>query len=127
MLESNLKKILFIEDDPDQIFLYQTVFEVEGMCLIAATNPKEGIEMAQKEEPKLILLDLMLGNESGLDVLKDLKSDPKTQNIPVIVFTNYEKKGLREGCFALGAEDFIIKIQTTPFEFARRIKEELRN
>lgn len=121
----NLKKVLFIEDDPDQIFLYQNVFEVEGMCLMAAMTHKESIKIAQMDEPELILLDLLLGNESGLDVLRDLKANPKTKSIPVIVFTNYEKKGLREECARLGAIDFILKIQTTPFEFAKNIKAKL--
>lgn len=75
--------------------------------------------------PRILLLDLLLSNESGLDVLKDLKSNPRTQNIPVIVFTNYEKKGLREECAKLGAVDFILKIQTTPTEFAKAIKARL--
>jgi len=124
MLEKlkNLKKVLFIEDDPDQIFMYQSVFEIEGMCMMAATNHQEGLKMAQTEEPELILLDLLLGDESGIDVLKDLKANPKTKNIPVIVFTNYEKKGLPEECARLGADDFILKIKTTPFEFAKMIK-----
>jgi len=121
----NLRKVLFIEDDPDQIFMYQSIFELEGMCLMAATNHQEGLKMAQTEEPSLILLDLLLGNESGLDVLKDLKANSKTQNIPVIVFTNYEKKGLREECARLGAIDFVLKIQTTPTEFAKGIKARL--
>ncbi len=127
MIESikHPRKVLFIEDDADQIFLYQSVFEVEGMCLMAAKTHKESIKMAQMDEPELILLDLLLGNESGFDVLKDLKADPKTKNIPVIVFTNYEKKGLREECANLGVIDFILKIQTTPTEFAKTIKARL--
>jgi CheY-like chemotaxis protein len=89
---------------------------------MAATNHQEAIKMAEMDEPELILLDLLLGNESGLDVLKNLKANPKTKNIPVIVFTNYEKKGLREECSQLGAIDFILKIKTTPMEFAKNIK-----
>jgi len=127
MLETlkNLHKVLFIEDDPDQIFMYQSVFELEGMCMMAATYHQEALRMAQAEKLELILLDLLLGNESGLDVLKDLKANPKTQKIPVIVFTNYEKKGLREECAKLGAIGFVLKIQTTPTEFAKSIKARL--
>ncbi|MBU2037314.1 response regulator [Patescibacteria group bacterium] len=127
MLETikNLRKVLFVEDDQDQIFMYQSVFELEGMCMMAAINHQEAIRMAQAEELELILLDLLLGNENGLDVLKDLKANQKTKNIPVIVFTNYVKKGLREECAKLGAIDFILKIQTTPTEFAKSIKARL--
>ncbi|KKT26693.1 MAG: Response regulator receiver protein [Parcubacteria group bacterium GW2011_GWA2_43_9b] len=124
MLErlKNLRKVLFVEDDPAQIFMYQSVFELEGMCMMAASYHQEALRMAQTEEPELILLDLLLGNESGLDVLKDLKANQKTKDIPVIVFTNYEKKGLREECAKLGASDFILKIQTTPVDFAKTIR-----
>ena len=90
--------------------------------MMAASYHQEALRMAQTEEPELILLDLLLGNESGLDVLKDLKANQKTKDIPVIVFTNYEKKGLREECAKLGASDFILKIQTTPVDFAKTIR-----
>ncbi len=118
-----MKKILFIEDDPDQIFLYQSKFDLEKLLLIAALNGQEAIDLAIKNKPDLILLDLLLRNENGLDILSKLKNNPETKNIPVIVFTNFDKNKFRDKAAELGAIDFIIKSKTTPHSLVKRIKE----
>ncbi|MCX6786128.1 MAG: response regulator [Candidatus Komeilibacteria bacterium] len=118
-------KILFIEDDPDQIFLYTTKFKLEGYNFICAKNGIDGLKLAEKEKPNLILLDILLGNESGIDALKNLKTNKKTKDIPVIVFTNFTKKETVEQSLALGAVDYIIKSKVVPSEIVKKVAETL--
>jgi len=118
-----MKKILFVEDDPDQILMYQAKFELENLLMIVASNEREALKLALAEEPDLVLLDLLLKKENGLDVLEGLKKDERLAKIPVIIFTNYDKKELRERSLALGAADFIIKAKVTPKEIVARVKQ----
>jgi two-component system cell cycle response regulator len=116
------KKILFIEDDPDQLMIFQTKFDMERMFLITATESKRAMELAKREKPKLILLDLILRNENGFDILVELKKNEQTKDIPVIVFTNYVSKESRERANELGAIDYIVKTQVTPSEVVERVR-----
>lgn len=119
-------KILLIEDDPDQIFLYQSKFELEGFDFFSVRTGAEGLEMARTKKPDLILLDLVLIAESGVDVLVDLKKDPATESIPVVILTNSVKEGLIEKTKKLGAVDYIIKANMMPSEVVNRVGEILK-
>ncbi len=118
-----MKKILFVEDDPDQILMYQAKFEMEGLLMMVSENEKETLKLALAEEPDLILLDLLLRKENGLNILESLKKNERLAKIPVIIFTNYDKKELREKSLALGAVDFIIKAKVTPKEIVERVRQ----
>ena len=69
------KKILLIEDDPDQVFLYLTKFKMEGLKLLTAKNGVEGLAMAKKEKPDIILLDIVMDEMDGMEVLERLKKN----------------------------------------------------
>ncbi len=115
-------KILFIEDDADQIMIYKNKFSLEGLELISVEDNKNIIETADKEKPSLILLDLLLGNEDGLDILKKLKEEAATKNIPVITFTNFDTPETRNKSVQLGAIDYIVKAQITPSQMVEKVK-----
>lgn len=117
-----LKKILFIEDDPDQLLIYESKFSLEGFLMIVATEGDRGIELARREQPGLILLDLLLRNENGLDILEKLKQDSKTKDIPVIVFTNFDTQEAKQKAKELGALEYIVKTQVTPGEIVEKVK-----
>jgi len=121
-LSKNDIRVLFVEDDPDQIFLYQEVFGMKGIFLIPSTNSKETMEAAIKNKPSVILLDILLRHENGLDIMEKLKSNSATKNIPIIIFTNYDKKEVRDRAAELGAMAFIIKSRTTPQEMTEKVK-----
>ena len=118
-------KILFIEDDPDQVFLYQTKFKLEGYNLISAKDRACGIKMSLEEKPNLILLDILLANENGIDVLRDLKINKQTKNIPIIVFTNFDKEETINQAMSLGAIDYVIKSKVVPSEIVKMVAEVL--
>jgi len=119
---SDIIKVLFVEDDPDQLFLFQQVFNIRGLLTIPATTIDEAMKMVALDRPDIVLLDIMLRRENGLDIMEKLKKDTSTKDIPVVVFTNTNKKEYRDRAEKLGAADFIIKSQTIPQEMAERVK-----
>ena len=119
---SDIIKVLFVEDDPDQLFLFQQVFNVKGLLTIPVTTIDEAMRMVSLDRPDIVLLDIMLRHENGLDIMEKLKNDSSTKDIPVVVFTNTNKKEYRDRAEKLGAVDFIIKSQTIPQEMAEKVK-----
>lgn len=119
-------KILLIEDDRDQIKMYQFKFEMDGFIFTSGRSGEEGIKIAKEQNPDLILLDLVLINESGVEVLEKLKKDKAAKNIPVIILTNLAKKTMKEKSKELGAIDFIIKTQVNPSDLVKKVKKVLR-
>lgn len=120
-----MKKILVIDDYPDNVFLLQDRLEQEGFEVIKAYDGSMGIQKAAEEQPDLILLDIMMPDVSGYDVCKTLTSQEKTKLIPIILLTALsEAENLKEGLNA-GAYDYIKK----PFnkiELVARINSALR-
>ena len=100
------KHILVIDDDPDAVYLLQEnldqrEFDVSGCC-----NGLEGLQMARQQHPQAILLDILMPGVDGWQVLHELKNDPATANIPVILHTIVDKKALG---FQLGAAAYLLK------------------
>jgi len=115
-------KVLFIEDDPDQVFMYESVFRIRGILLMSAYDCKHAMDMSIMDKPDLILIDILLRSENGMDILKELKSNEKTKDIPMIIFTNFDKEELRKEAKELGAIDYVVKSETVPDEVAEKIK-----
>jgi CheY-like chemotaxis protein len=119
-----MPKILFVEDEPNHVSIYETKLKQEGFEFVSAKTAEEAIPLIQKEKPDLILLDLLLpGDENGIDVLTKLKKDQTTQNIPIIVFTNYDIEEYRKQTAVLGANDFILKSDVTPSQMVGKINQ----
>lgn len=121
-----MKKILLIEDDQDQILLYQTKFELSGYSFLAANNGPDGLNLAEREHPDIILIDLLMTGMDGIEVLEKLKQNPKTKNIPAIIVTNLDKHELAQKAMALGALDFIVKSTIPLREMMSRIENHLK-
>lgn len=121
------KKILLIEDDPLMQTLYQNTFELEGVNLTIAPDGMSGIELAKKEKPSLILLDLLMPKMSGYDVLKVLKEDAETKNISVIVLSNMlDTTENVEKVRGLGAEEYWVKSNFTSEDIVEKVKKYLQ-
>ncbi|MBS3946241.1 MAG: response regulator [Melioribacter sp.] len=120
-----MKKILVIDDYPDNVFLLQDRLEKEGFEVLKAYDGEMGIQKAISEKPDLILLDIMMPGVSGYDVCKTLSANDDTKLIPIILLTALtEADNLRAGLQA-GAFDYIKK----PFnktELVARINSALR-
>lgn len=107
-----MKKILVIEEDASLFKAYREMFKPEGISVVGAATGQEGLALVQNKKPDLILLDIMLpGGLNGFDVLEQLKKNPATAKIPVIVMTNLdsEAKVARE----IGAMGYLVKANTT--------------
>jgi DNA-binding response OmpR family regulator len=120
-----MKKILVIDDLPENVFLLQDRLESEGYEVITAYEGKSGLNKAISEQPDLILLDIMMPDITGLDVCKKLVSNEETAHIPIILVTaKIEAEDTKEGLEA-GAFDYIKK----PFnriELLARVKSALK-
>jgi len=124
---TNGKKVLLIEDDPLMLNLYKNTFELEGVKLLLAEDGPKGIEMAKQEKPDLILLDLLMPKMSGYDVLKILKENKETKNIPVIVLSNLlDTTENIEKVKKLGAEEYWVKSSYTSEDIVEKVKKYLK-
>ena len=120
-----MKKILFIEDEPTLQKAINKFLENEGYEIISAIDGELGVKMAKKTLPNLILLDLILPKMNGFEVLKELKKNESTKNIPVIVLTNLEGSADVEKAISLGAKDYLIKANYELSEISKKIKKSL--
>ena len=116
------KTILLIEDDPDQILMYDTEFTAHGFNVLTAKNGEEGIETAKAKHPDIIIIDELMEGMNCTDALKILKEDSGTKDIPVIIFSNLEKEEMALKAKELGAADYVIKSKVVPREMVERIK-----
>ncbi len=130
-------KILFIEDEKNLVDIYHDIFEANNILLLSTDNIEDGLIIAKKEHPDLILLDLILpvtdgailniGREEGLRFLELIKTNKQTKDIPVVAFTNLDSRVARERTHELGVKDYIIKANYTPREAVNLIKKYLSN
>lgn len=120
------KKILLIEDEIYIREMYEYVLKKKNYLVLAAADGEEGYKLAQ-QKPNLILLDIMLPKIHGIDVLKKLKSDTKTKDIPVVMITNLADKEIIENAFTIGAQGYILKVRFDPEEVCTTIKQFLDN
>ncbi len=98
--------VLSIDDDPDVLYLLQENLAEAGYQVVGAHSGDEGVAKARELKPYAITLDIMMPQKDGWQVLHDLKSDPATRDIPVIMLTIVDKKALG---YRLGAADYLLK------------------
>ena len=98
--------ILTIDDNPDDLEILRENLREAGYDVVGAANGEEGIAKARVLHPHVITLDVMMPNKDGWQVLYDLKADPATRDIPVIMLTIVDKKPLG---YRLGATDYLLK------------------
>jgi len=121
-----MKKILVIEDD---IFLRRIINKKllkEGYSVIEATDGEKGLESAKQEKPDLVLLDLVLPEMDGFEVLAKIKKDPLISKTPVIILSNLGQKNDVKKGLELGAADFLVKAHFTPGEIVEKINSILK-
>lgn len=122
-----MKKILFIEDESALQRAASQVLTEEGFQVLSALDGELGLELARKEVPDLILLDLIVPKKSGFEVMEELKKDPNTKNIPVIILSNLESSGDVERAVASGATTYLVKTNYRLEEVVEKIKGVLSN
>lgn len=118
-------KVLLIEDEEMLANMYEVKFQNEGFELIKALDGSQGLKLAQENTPDFILLDIIMPKMDGFAVLKNLKEDPKTQNVPVILLTNLGQEEDIERGKKLGAVGYLVKANITPAEVVAEVKKHL--
>jgi len=118
-------KILLIEDEKMLVDMYKDKFEKEGFKMVTAFDAREGFEMAKKERPDLILLDILLPRENGISFLQKMKKDPEIADISVVALSNYDQPQTKKEAFQLGVKAYLIKTDFTPNTLIKEIKKYL--
>lgn len=119
------KTILFIEDESALQKTFGDVLNKEGYEMVSALDGEEGLRLAKSKKPDLILLDLVLPKVHGFEVLEELKADPETKDIPIIVLTNLESMEDVDKAIELGAKTYLVKAQYNLEEVLEKIKKAL--
>jgi CheY-like chemotaxis protein len=122
----NKKNILIAEDETIYATVYKLKLESEGYIVNHAKNGVEALELAKKNKPDIILLDLMMPEKDGFHVLKELKGDKKLRDVPVIIMTNLTQSSDIEEVLRLGAKTYLIKSDITADQMIDKVKENLK-
>jgi DNA-binding response OmpR family regulator len=104
-----MKRILIADDDPHLRLLVRTTLEGPACEVLEASNGQAARELASKEMPDLLILDWMMPNETGVDVLRALREDPETSGLPVIMLTGQSEKAYRNAAILLGIRGYLVK------------------
>jgi DNA-binding response OmpR family regulator len=111
---SKNKKILVADDEPDFVELISMRLEVNGFKVVAAKDGQEAIDKTKKENPDLLILDLMMPKLDGFEVCRMLKFDDNFRDLPIIVLSALDQQQDREKAIKAGADEYFIK----PFDLS---------
>jgi len=113
-----MTKILYVEDNEDNIYMLKNRLGRKGYTVLVAKDGAQGVAMAASEQPELILMDLSLPVLDGWEATRQIKAAEKTRHMPVIALSAHAMTGDREKALAAGCDDF----DTKPIELDRLIK-----
>ncbi|MCA9567140.1 MAG: response regulator transcription factor [Myxococcales bacterium] len=118
--------ILIVDDEEDIRDLLDLHLRREGFSTLMAANAQQALEVAKRDRPALVVLDLMLPDLSGTEVCRRLRADEATANIPVIMLTAKGEEIDRVVGFEVGADDYVVKASFSMREFVLRVRAVLR-
>lgn len=126
LMKSKKGRILFVEDERNLIDIYHDYFDRHGYDFLTSKDIEEALMATEIEQPDAVLLDIIIPKlekgtinliaEQGYDYLAAVKKNPKTKNVPIIVFTNLDTDKDRKKCETLGAAAYIFKRDSSPWE-----------
>ena len=108
-------KILYVEDNDDNIYMLKARLTRAGHTVVIATDGAQGVAMAASEQPDLVLMDLSLPVVDGWEAARRIKAAPETRHIPIIALTAHAMSGDEDKALAAGCDDF----DTKPIELKR--------
>jgi DNA-binding response OmpR family regulator len=112
--------VLLIEDDPAIAEMYRVQLEYDGYRITVATTGEVGYASMRSSRPDIVLLDLLLPDRSGLEIMSDIK-DQIPNHPPVVILSNYGDPAMMNRGFALGALEFLVKSRVTPASLSQSI------
>ena len=116
------KRILIIEDEVALLYALQSKLSIEGFEAEAVSTGKEGLKLLQEKKYDLLILDIILPDTDGFEILKQVKENPKTKAIPCVIISNLAEKDNIERGISLGAKDYLPKSQYHLSEIIDKIK-----
>lgn len=117
-----MKTILLVDDEKETAAVFETALSSAGYQVIVAENGTKALEEAKKTNFDLILLDQMMPDISGNEVLRTLRSNESTKAIPVAMLTNFGHDELVKEALNLGANDYILKYKIAPSDLIVKVK-----
>jgi two-component system alkaline phosphatase synthesis response regulator PhoP len=103
------KRILIVEDDPSVLRATSYILEKEGYEVISAQNGLEGLKKARESNPDLLLLDVMLPGIDGFEICHSLRGEPKTADLPILMFSAKGQESDKATGLKVGADEYITK------------------
>lgn len=120
------QKIVIVEDETSISQMYTIKFESEGYAVTTAENGKQGLEIIEKTRPDLVLLDLMMPEMNGDEMLKRMRSTDWGKYVKVIILTNASKDEASKEIDDMFIEDYIVKAHYTPQQVVDTVKAVLK-
>lgn len=116
------KAVFIVEDDAFLVKAYQLKFEKEKINTWVATDGQVALTFLEKDPPSVVMLDLMLPNVNGFEILKAIRKDEKWKDVPVIVLTNLGQPQDEQKCNELGVAGYIVKANTKINDIVDKVK-----
>ncbi len=101
--------ILIAEDDSDSREMFQLLLELKGYHVVTAGDGQQALQLARKNLPDLVLIDLELPKLDGLSVTRTLKLEPRSKNVRVIIISGHDPSKYRTEALAAGCDDYLLK------------------
>ena len=117
---SRAVRVLVVDDDPVILELLRINFEIEGYEVLAATDGEQGLAKAREEEPDVVLCDIMMPRLDGIEVVTQLRGDPRTAHLPIVLLSAKAQKVEVDRGLAAGADDYVTK-PFDPLELLERV------
>ncbi len=117
---SRAVRVLVVDDDPVIVELLRINFEIEGFEVLSASDGREGLERARAERPDLVLSDIMMPRLDGLQLLSELRADPATASLPVVLLSAKAQNAEVQQGLDAGADDYVTK-PFDPLELIDRV------
>jgi DNA-binding response OmpR family regulator len=121
-----MKKILLVEDDPFLIDIYKTKLKESGFSVEVADDGEDALRKVKDKKPALVVLDIVLPQIDGWEILRKIKSETKLKNLKVIILSNLGQKEEVEKGIKMGAAKYLIKAHYTPTQVVEEIKKLLK-
>ena len=122
IMEPQNTKVLIVDDDNFLLDMYSLKFRESGFLVEVAKGGSEALEKAKAMNPDVILLDIVMPQLDGFEVLRSLKKEKYAEGAIIVILTNLGQKEDVERGLALGANDYIIKAHFTPSEVVNKVK-----
>lgn len=117
-----MKTILLVDDEQQAIDVFHAALTAAGYEIVVAQNAKTALDLTKQQHFDAAIVDEMMPDMSGNDLIKALRAEAATAQMPIIVLTNYNDDTLVKTAIAAGANDYILKYQMVPDDLAEKVK-----